>query len=296
MTRPMSGTIPLSLLLVALGVWTGCNPENPPSDGGTSTPQDAGAADASTMDAGGPLDAGSEPRVRTGFITLRSNPEPTQTRVSATFLAGGPAFVCDEQVVGPCVFVACTPRTPDPVPPLHSGTISVAGGRFNVTLEPAADQFYDVDVTAQQLWLGGEQLLVSSTGGGVAAFSGVVTGPAQMTLVQPVLPSSAVWAVPRDQDLTLEWTGLGAEDVVLIVGTTATQDPTEVECHFPGAVGMGTVPAAALQLLPAGQGYFSLANQFRTRVAAGEWSVALRAESDALLSNGTWGFGELRLE
>jgi hypothetical protein len=285
--RPLTATVFGLVVLMA-----GCT--NPPSQSGTADaavdPPDAGAG----VDAGQGADAG--PDVRTGFITMSSNRMPPQARISATFLEGGPAYRCPAQQSGPCAFLQCERRTPlDPLPLPTSGTVSITGGSTPVTLVPDGDGFYDVEILTQALWMDGDVLTVAGSGGDVLAFQDTVAVPARLALTAPAIPSG-VWMLPRANDVVFSWTGATTEEVVIILGTLATNDPTEVECRFPGSAGTGAVPAAALALLPSGQGYFSVAGSVQKRLAVGDWSVTLRAESDAVLPGNGLAYGELDLQ
>lgn len=241
-----------------------------------------------------PADTG--PEVRTGFVSIRSNIAPPQTRIVATFLPGGPAYHCPEQVFGDCVFVNCTPRRPaDPLPAPTSGVITIAGGAAPVSLSPLADGTYDVVTQSTSLWSGGETLTVSSTGGDVPAFNGAVGAPMRVTVTSPAT-DVADWKLARGEDLTLTWTGGSGGEVVVLFGTMATEDPNEVECHFQASAGQGVVPTAALEMLPAGDGYFSVASRHVTPLAAGTWSVRVKAESDAVTGTGALVQGSVTLE
>jgi hypothetical protein len=56
------------------------------------------------------------------------------------------------------------------------------------------------------------------------------------------------------------------------------------------------VPSAALRRLPAGDGYYSVTSRNRRTVAAGDWSLLLRAESTAVLGDDTPVYGGTTLQ
>jgi hypothetical protein len=221
--------------------------------------------------------------MNSGFITLSSNTSPASTRANATFLPGGPAYRCPETRFGACVYYACTRRTPDSLPVPSAGVIDVTGGTSTLTFTPLTDGTYDTVTRQSSLWTSPVMLDVTAAGAEIPAFAGAWSTPARVTVSAPV-PSDP-WVVTRSGDVTLVWTGGTTEEVVATFGSLASNDPTEVECTFPASAGTGVVPAAALGMLPAGDGYYGVVSRTRSVVGAGVWHVTLRAESDAVTTS-----------
>ncbi|MGH9896087.1 MAG: hypothetical protein ACREA0_29675, partial [bacterium] len=92
-------------------------------------------------------------------------------------------------ITGGRCFVQTCPRALRPPSPLSAGTARILGGRFTVTIRPAADGTYPVvERVDDNLWNGGERLAFS--------FQGKPSAPA-------VLPASAsLKAPPKDVRMT----------------------------------------------------------------------------------------------
>ncbi len=266
------------LLLVALAA---CG-------GSTATAPDSGPAanaDATTSDASPPADATSDAATpaNVGFVTLLSDTAPAHARASATFLTGGPAFLCTEQPSGACTLYRCSPRpgaSTRPAP--HAGIIQLTGLTQALSFTPATDGSYPVSILqTSSLWTGGETVTASAPGASVPAFTASVTTPHRITLGAPALPTGD-WLIDRTQPIVLTWSGASAEDVIVTLGAN-TVDPLELECVFPASAGTGTLPAAALGLLPAGDAYYGIVTRTRRQVDVPAWRITLRADTDAIL-------------
>jgi hypothetical protein len=241
---------------------------------------DGAPADAARADAGA-----GDGAARLGFVTLSSDQSPARARAVATFLEGGPAFLCSEQVSGACTLYRCMPRPgAGGAPAPTAGVIRITGTTAPLALTPAPDGFYEVMVLQSSLWMGGETITASAAGDRVPAFSDTLTTPGRITLTAPAVPAGD-YRIDRGRDLALTWSGGAAEEVIVTIGLN-TSDPFELECTFPAAGGAGTIPAAGLSLLPAGDGYYSALTRKRKRLSAGAWQVTLRADSNATLPDG----------
>lgn len=265
------------LLLVPLAACGGSSATTP--DGGPTT--DAGASDASPSDASSTADAAAPANV--GFITLLSDTAPPHARASATFLTGGPAYLCSEQPAGPCILYRCTPRPGAGTRPApHAGPIQLTGLTQPLDFTPATDGTYPVSILqTTSLWTGGETLTASAPGATVPAFTTTVTTPRRITLSAPTLPTGD-WLIDRAQPLALTWSGATTEDLIVTLGII-TIDPVELECVFPASAGTGTLPAAALGLLPAGDAYYTIVSRTRRQVDVSDWRITLRTDTDAIL-------------
>jgi hypothetical protein len=131
------------------------------------------------------------------------------------------------------------PATPDPQR-RSAGTITVG----SQVLYPQSDGSYGpISVTGTA----DSTLPVTSSGAAIPAFSGTITIPAPATLAQP--PATA----PRDQDLSLTWSGGTAGAKLNVLVYTVTLSPIiQINCSLDAAAGSGVVPASLLQLIPAG--------------------------------------------
>jgi hypothetical protein len=266
------------MLVVLLAVAGGCQDGAAPSDGGDDL--------AGSPDLGGAGDL-AEPAGPVGFVTLSSTSMPAGVLANATFLPDGPAFVCPPQSFASCTFYPChRPPPPDGGGgnPPNAGAIDVTGGLMPAHFTPLADGSYDPVHLSSTGWNGGESLTVTAAGGGVPAFAGSLVAPKLATVSAPALPS-ADFMVDRSKDLVFTFTGVASETVIVTFGAN-TSDPTEVECVFAGSAGTGTVPAAALALLPAGGGYFQVVSRARTELTAGSWNITFRADADAISPSG----------
>ncbi len=266
------------LLLVALAA---CG-------GSTATAPDSGPAanaDATTSDASPPADATSDAATpaNVGFVTLLSDTAPAHARASATFLTGGPAYLCTEQPSGPCILYRCTPRpgaSTRPAP--HAGVVQLTGLTQPLSLTPATDGSYPASILqTTSLWAGGETLTASAPGASVPAFTTSVTTPRRITLSAPTLPTGD-WMIDRAQPIALTWSGATAEDLIVTLGVI-TLGPLELECVFPASAGSATLPAAALGLLPAGDAYYTMVSRTRRQLDVSDWRITLRADTDAIL-------------
>lgn len=265
------------LLLLCLAACGGSSATTP--DGGGAT--DASPSDAGRLDAGPSSDAAAPANV--GFITLLSDTAPAHARASATFLTGGPAYLCTEQPSGACTLYRCTPRpgaSTRPAP--HAGIVQLTGLTQPLSLTPATDGSYPASILqTTSLWTGGETLTASAPGASVPAFTTSVMTPRRITLSAPTLPTGD-WMIDRAQPIALTWSGATAEDIIVTLGVI-TIDPVELECVFPASAGAGTLPAAALGLLPTGDAYYTIVSRTRQQVDTADWRITLRADTDAIL-------------
>ena len=220
-----------------------------------------------------------------GFISLFGTQMPASVLANATFLPGGTAYVCATQSVGACTFYRCTPRPNGSGPQFTSaGAIDVSGGKQPVYFSPRADGTYDTVMFSNNEWSGGETLIAAALGATVPQFTATVTAPHLAMVSAPPLPSTD-WAINRSTDVSFTWSGVTTEDVIVTFGSDS-QDPIELECHFPGSDGKGTATAAALSLLPTGSGYFEVKTSNASHVSAGNYQVTFSAESDAVAPGG----------
>jgi uncharacterized protein (TIGR03437 family) len=175
-------------------------------------------------------------------------------------------------------FVSTAGQTPSPVAvgnfaALDAGAITLNGpAGSNITNAPlkedATSNVYSLSIGTEGLPTGvpglggiggtivaGTYTLAGAGGKGVGAFNASITVGSPLTIAGG-LPTT----VSRSSDLTLNWTGGNASDLVEVIGfagsvtgtgATATTDLTEFICTTTAGKGTLTVPASILSLLPA---------------------------------------------
>jgi hypothetical protein len=164
-----------------------------------------------------------------------------------------------------------------------AGDISVTGLPMPVMLQLItmgmfAGQ-YGVYMQYMPMFSGGENLLFSAAGGEVPAFGGQVTAPAQPTIL---VPARTQTRLQRAQDLALQWTGGGAGELRVSIAVPQMTSTPGIDCAFPANLGVGSIPSAALQTLPAGSGFLSASVVSESDVFAGDWQVAVTATTGTL--------------
>jgi hypothetical protein len=130
--------------------------------------------------------------------------------------------------------------------PVSAGAITVMGNGMTVTLPPDGEGSYNSQSEAGNPFPPDTVMMVSAAGAAVPAFSGSVTMPS------PAAIADLGDMIPRDQDLTVNWTGGSAGATLrLSLTTQMTSDTLEIDCSFDAAAGTDVVPAQLLSLLPA---------------------------------------------
>jgi hypothetical protein len=131
--------------------------------------------------------------------------------------------------------------------PVSAGVVTVMGNGMSLTLTPDNEGSYNSQSEAGTPFPPDTMVMVSAAGAAVPAFSGSVT-----------MPSPAAFAdlgdmVPRNQDLTVNWTGGSAGSTVrLSLTTQMTSDTLEIDCGYDGSEQSDVVPSQLLSLLPSG--------------------------------------------
>jgi hypothetical protein len=192
------------------------------------------------------------------FALQNSTAAGTATTLTATFGSTSPPADsgCTQQSAGGACTAFTCPRMPaarTPGPSAGAITAKSNGGMLVTT--PGADGTYDVPSLARALWtLPKAALAFSAAGGATPSFGETFCGPPGATITTPTTAPGAGLTIDRASDLALQWTGgaVGDLEVVLRDDTTSSASTVEVRCFFVGASGQGTVPKAALQLIPPG--------------------------------------------
>jgi hypothetical protein len=184
---------------------------------------------------------------------------------------------CAAMTQGPCQVQTCSNNTAQ----VSAGTVSVSGTNVAAMLQPQADGTYgSISSSPTQLFNEGAMLTVNAGGGVVAAFGGSLTAPSRVLITTPAQGAGAI-TVNRGQGFTATWSGGSAGDVVLYFDGGASRS-TQLFCHFAASSGNGTVPASALQLIPAGSGGYAMSTETSSTVRSGDWAVQLTASFNAV--------------
>jgi hypothetical protein len=200
---------------------------------------------------------------------------------------------CSPRVEGACEIWTCAATASDLS---GAGTITVSDASGPViTMIPEPNNEYDTGFDAlppMPLFPQADDLTFQAPGAGVPAFSVSVVAPSSITETQPSEMS------PLDVDLatglTVHWTGTSTGDMVLSLfgpAVGATGPNREVDCRFPAAAGIGTVPASALAVIPAGNGGFDFHTEGAQTVRLGDWETHVRATFDSVWPNQDLAYG-----
>ncbi|WP_394831437.1 hypothetical protein LVJ94_33485 [Pendulispora rubella] len=175
---------------------------------------------------------------------------------------------------------------------LPAGTLTVSGGLLaasGVVLQPDADNFYH-KVESGKAWNPGQRISVKSSGAQVPAFEVSVSTPDTLTLEAPAVPAKdQAMSIKRSTGLELRWSGAKETKYVTLFTTDATgagNPNVSVSCTFPANANTTSIPASALNELPAGETYlFASARNQATTLVNGK-SVALHARAVARSRSG----------
>ena len=221
-----------------------------------------------------------------------------------------PYLGCSKKTFGGCtVRFDCKPiltTPPDDLgiqPYASAGQISVAG-LPGVTM-PVELTVMDMGMFAGQytsliqympIFSGGEALMVTAAGGEVPAFSAQVTAPSQPTVTAPVMANGTL-TVSRAQDLKFAWSGGSGLLRFQMQVQPSMGSPSGLDCSWSAADGSGTIPSAALQMMPKGNGQGTLSVIASSSLVAGDWTVQVAATTSPIHPDGTsYQFASLLLQ
>jgi hypothetical protein len=212
------------------------------------------------------------PSVPSGRIVAHSGP-PSST--SASFAASG----CTASTVSSCLFLDCPPSDMASATQLpNAGTIRVTTSLVDVVLTPLVDGSYPTKTSPSLLWpSAGAPVMVSGSGGDLAAFSQTLDGPSAVTIVDPLFASGI--SLSRSADFNIAWTGTTTG----LVTVDLTAGNQQLECAYLVSGGSGIVPAKALSMLSAGSGMLDIVV---ADSQAADGTILVRAEVPAQDSNG----------
>jgi hypothetical protein len=188
-------------------------------------------------------------------------------------------------VIGPCILS----NLPDNGTRIYGQTITITDAQGVETLPSDAQGNLKLSSITPPInstrWMPGDVLTFDSAGTtAFGAFHATATVP-EGSFLSTTWSSGVPANVPRNADLTLKWTGGSGS---LIASFSSQQDPIgrSLDCEFPAADGQGTVPAAALSMLPLGTTMFSFSNSNAVRLNVGGAYLTVSADADMLQNQG----------
>jgi hypothetical protein len=249
------------------------------STGGSTSTSGGTSGSTSTSGGGGGADL-STPAANSGYVSVTAFRAAQLGGVQGGYAyAGFSNGSCTSVTQGPCQVQTCA-ANPSQV---SAGAVSVTGTNLAVMLQPQANGMYSsVTASPTQLFNEGATLTVNAAGGVVPAFNGSLTAPSRVLITTPAQGAGTI-SVDRTKGFTVAWSGSSAGDVVVYLDGGAGRG-TQLTCQFAASGGTGTIPAAALQLLPAGSGGYSMSTETSSTVRAGDWAVQLSATFEAVWS------------
>jgi uncharacterized protein (TIGR03437 family) len=144
------------------------------------------------------------------------------------------------------------PSAPDAL--LDAGTLKISGPSLSTAVGVFAGPSgpaYNSTLTAGTLQSGGTYTLTGAGGTQVGPFSATATFPSGFT----VSNLDSLKTINRAQPLTVNWTGTGFDQVIILVSgdtlTSTTTHGVSVSCAVPANLGTYSIPAALLAYLPA---------------------------------------------
>jgi hypothetical protein len=262
-----------------------------------AVPVDAGPLDSSPQaDAGPRVDTGAAdaapdvalPVANLGDIVLTSgrySSGAVQTlKAEAQFvpsLADTGCSIALADSSGSCTIEVCGWNS---YPLASAGAIQVTGGSYALALAQKEGGAYAPlldgdasDAGPASLWLGGESLTVTASGGVVPPFVGHVVAPSEI-MVQTPGPTRLL----RQGAFAISWVGASIGDVVVEIDQPANGHAGYyLECHFPVSAGVGVVSSEALGRLAAGGATMTVSTENRASLTAGPWLVKTFARTHA---------------
>jgi hypothetical protein len=292
----------MRLLLLCLGVLVACGDDATPGRDSGPPGSDAGR-DAATGDAG-EVDA-SEPR-RTGFVSVvaadyTAGGAPVESHtVYVNFYDPGDTECVPVMSFGVCEVVDC-PTAPGSDERYSAGIVRITkDGASEIAMMPdGTGNYMATTIDGDPYLMGGEMVRALADGGEVGAFDLMVVAPPRIVLSEPVFPAGgAPLAVRRDTPFVYTWEPPAAAAGTL--GIRITADGAEIRkavvCEFPLADGIGTIPTAALQMLPAGGGDTDARAYNFVEMAVGRYDVKLQLQVLSVSADGAVTSGAVALE
>jgi hypothetical protein len=222
----------------------------------------------------------ANPEERSGAVTVFLHPgqPPQGAALNAGFVDYGPSGTMSSAptIVGPCsVELECNGSNPK-----NAGTVSAAGSGGSVEIQypypSLAMEFGDF------VWAPGSEITLAAAGGEVPAFSAIVHAPGAPTFTGTIAATT-----PRSTDLPLTWTlAAPSERFQAVLWAYDAECPGVAVCTFSPGDTSGSIPSAALMLLPPGQSEIGLQSVDEHQPSAGAWMITVRAATQAIDKNG----------
>jgi hypothetical protein len=241
------------MLIGLIGV-VGCG------DGGDAKP------DAAPMNVDASVDAAVVVPTKEGQVMIGRVHEPDASSFAVAMFADG-KLINPTASAGGCYTAPNTPSTS-----LAAGSIMVTGtlpGPITLAQDAAGDRYSVVGTIPDVLFAPGATLGVSAAGGTVPAFTGSVTAPAAL----PVVNFPATFS--RANGGTITWPSGNGDRMLMLVLSTSLD--AAMVCEAPDS-GSFTLTPAALAIVPTmTEAFVTIYRLKETVVTAGAWKVYVRA-------------------
>lgn len=265
---------------------------------GSDAGRDAAIGDAGDVDAGGPR--------RVGFVSIvasdyMAGPTRVQSHTAyVNFYDPGDTECVPVMSFGVCEVVDC-PTAAGPDERYSAGIVRFTkdGGSEISMMPDGSGNYMPRTIDGDAYLVGGEMVRARAEGAEVGAFDLTAVAPPRVALSEPVFPSGgAPLTVPRGTPFVYTWEPPAG--AVGTLGVRITADGGEIRkavvCEFPLADGIGTIPTAALGMLPAGGGETDARAYNFTETAVAEFDVKLQLQVLSVTVDGGVTSGTVSLE
>jgi hypothetical protein len=270
-------------MIVAFVLVTAGCPAHDDGSGGAADLAASAGDDMATSSGAHDLATPTEPNG--GTISVQST--PMSWSGAASFYTGMPPTTapnCTYTTAGACTASHCIIGTDDGGAPPATYSL-VSAGDLAVTVGAAAPIAFALQPggyylapgsNAQPLFAGGEMITFTTSGAVAPASSTTVQAPSPPTLTAP--SQVPPYTITRTSDFAFAWSGGGPGMLRVFVQTNpssiAPGTPIgTVLCLFPLGDGAGTIPSAALAVLPAGNGMMTFGATNQTVNVVGDYAL-----------------------
>ncbi len=199
-----------------------------------------------------------------------------------------------QATVGPCA-IRVTMSGGSAMVPMQrrAGTLTISSGTTTVTLTPTMPtmfSLYTAYSSPSKLWNGGETLTITAAGGEVLPFTATAVAPGAITYTLPApVPVGTTVTLDRSKDFPVAWSGGTGGEVSVEFGVynvSSAAAHLQVDCRFAATAGNGTVPSAALLMLPANRnGYYDIRGSGMKTISSGAYIINLAIAAYTLPAN-----------